>query len=362
MGYGYRRRYGRSGRSSTYGSGSLVRTVKYTTPGYAGVTTSASMSDADIIAWLSNYTGTDTFILDVKIRFQMYNELSVKQWQSVCDTIDRLQKALPANTMLPIYNLHTPVTLFLKRSTAFKIRDNHGLAFGVFSVRVLAINAATRGRYGIKYELLIEPDFDTPVNACRVCGKTLTDATSISTYIGPQCAKMYGGSSYKQYKIDPAKFRHDFKVECLSKMPSVINFTIYDSNINEGQSELYAAYVEYTNQTPMPVPANVNTQTVNMRQTVPTPNTPIQYNWNSTTNPMTKISDNVWILVDSSLAGTKHGTIIKIINTVSNNDKLFKVIADAGFGHVGAVLYEYDEITKIVNSRPGAMYICVTPS
>ena len=79
--------------------------------------------------------------------------------------------------------------------------------------------------------LTVVPDAEGTVDVCRVCGKSLVDHTSITTGVGPVCAKNLG--IHKAYKDDIKKFMSELKVEFDKVGPTEL--TLWSASIKGNQ-------------------------------------------------------------------------------------------------------------------------------
>lgn len=170
-----------------------------------------------MISLLINYSGD--FPPLVNMQAALSKGLTESQWAVVLKAM-KLKEAKDKKT---IYNLNsTPINFIpaldavLNKSVAYKhFRGKLKLSYAVYTVRIKEIVDATPSRGGNfwKLKMKVEPNVDGVVNVCRMCGKSLTDHTSIVTGVGPYCAKRLDPAVYQAYKKDTDKFMKLFKDE-----------------------------------------------------------------------------------------------------------------------------------------------------
>lgn len=241
----------------------------------------------DCMKWLANYSGQDLFISSLKSQFVQKGELTASQWK-LADK--NYRKSLP-KVQLPTLSLSTPEPIMVGRTVAFKeIRDKYKLQYGVFALKITAVNDAGVARNGNRWaEVDVVADADSPVNACRVCGKTLTDHASVVTGIGSVCAKKYFASSYNVYKKNPQQFMAPFKAE-VAKL-GTMKIKVWENQVKEHVQNFQLVVDRFLNQkhtatpvTPTPAPAAV-------KIAPPKPKIRRMFIWNPKSEP--------WVLTDS---------------------------------------------------------------
>jgi Family of unknown function (DUF6011) len=170
-----------------------------------------------LIQFLEKYDGDFQPMIDTKKRFMSqqgykYSGLSEKQWSMVRNTMQRASK--PKLETFTAIQFNPPIDITVNKGAAFNhFKKKLGMKYGIFTLRVHEVVEATPSRGGGYYKLKmkVSPNADGTVSACRVCGKALTDHTSITTGIGPTCAKKIG--AMKAYKSDVKKFMEEVKKE-----------------------------------------------------------------------------------------------------------------------------------------------------
>jgi len=164
--------------------------------------------------FLETYDGDFQPMRDTKSRFTSpkYLGLSEKQWYMVRNTMSRANK--PKLEVFKPIQFSQPIDITVNKKAAFDhYKKKLGMKYGIFTLRVHEIVEAISSRSGqyTKLKIRVSPNADGTVSACRVCGKALTDHTSIATGIGPTCAKHIG--AMKAYKSDVKLFMEEVKKE-----------------------------------------------------------------------------------------------------------------------------------------------------
>tara|TARA_R110000868_G_scaffold268036_4_gene527287 strand:+ start:579 stop:1586 length:1008 start_codon:yes stop_codon:yes gene_type:complete len=196
-----------------------------------------------LVHHLTNYGGTHPLMAEMRDKFKAQNGskqsgLSEKQWSIVRKNRKNLQIETPSAAFVPVMFLH-PCAITVNKGAAFShFKKKLGMKYGIFTLKVLAIDNIEKSRGGSFYKVTmrVKPDADGAVSACRVCGKALTDHTSIATGIGPTCAKKVG--AMKAYKSDVKKFMEEVKKE-FDKV-GVTVMTTWHTNIVDGLSPIMA--------------------------------------------------------------------------------------------------------------------------
>lgn len=196
-----------------------------------------------IIKHLENYDGDFQPMRDTKSRYTnpKYAGLSEKQWSMVRNSMNRANKP-KLEAFKPIL-FHSPIDITINKGAAFNhFKKKLGMKYGIFTLHVHQIVDVTPSRSGqfYKLKLSVSPNADGTVSACRVCGKALTDHTSIATGIGPTCAKHIG--AIKAYKSDVKLFMEEVKKE-FAKV-GVTEMEIWCSNIVENAQPILNAIEE----------------------------------------------------------------------------------------------------------------------
>lgn len=201
-----------------------------------------------LVQHLTNYGGTYSLMTEMRNKFNGQNGfkqsgLSEKQWDIIRKN---MQIETPSKPFIPVMFLH-PCDITINKGAAFShFKKKLGMKYGIFTLRVHNIKNIERSRGGSHYKITMDvsPNADGTVSACRVCGKSLTDHTSIATGIGPTCAKHIG--AIKAYKNDVKKFMEEVKKE-FAKI-GVTEMTIWHTNIVEGVSPIMTEIENHFNQ------------------------------------------------------------------------------------------------------------------
>lgn len=214
--------------------------AKYLSPSLIAGFCTAEEAD-QIVAHLRNYSGTYRLMTEMRDKYNGQNGfkqsgLSEKQWQIVRKN---MQIETPTQPFTPVLFNDKPVDILITKNAAFNhFKKKLGMDYGIFTLRVHSIEDFTRSRGGnfYKLKLRVSPNADGNVSACRVCGKALTDHTSITTGIGPTCVRKIGAT--KAYKTDVKAFMVELK-KVFDKV-GITEIEIWDSNILEGLQPILA--------------------------------------------------------------------------------------------------------------------------
>ena len=216
--------------------------------------------------WIETTQHTNPLLQSICDQLVKYGHLTEKQWQIA----QKEMNGKPASVILPEVTLNTPLPVFINRTAAFReIRDKYKLQYGVFAIKMTKVLKAGKARNGNTWaELEVIPDTDTPVSCCRICGKTLKDQRSITSGIGPDCAKRLG-AAYNSYKSSNLQqFIADFKKE-ISKV-GTMTIKLWGNQVKENIHNFDFAVTSYMNQPPTAV---ATTATVVPAPIVPAINT-----------------------------------------------------------------------------------------
>lgn len=207
---------------------------KFVSPDH--ITGFCSASEAqEMITYLKNYSGTYPLMLEMRDKFNgqkgyQFSGLSMKQWSIVRKS---MQIEAPPFQFTPVTFTH-PVDIVVNKGAAFQhFKNKLGMKYGIFTLRVHSIKSVEKSRSGNFYKITMDvsANADGAVSACRVCGKALTDHTSITTGVGPTCAKRIPGA-VKAYKRNVSKFMEEMKKE-FAKV-GITEMTTWHTNIVEG--------------------------------------------------------------------------------------------------------------------------------
>jgi hypothetical protein len=185
--------------------------------------------------FLTGYTGSFPFLLDLQKKYIQWNRLTPTQWAAVekCQITEERREAQKAATiasspMAPQAATRCNVPLILKRRGASILKKDHTLPLYPFTVTVIGVVART------SKATLVDLTLTTgSVTVCRCCGKDLTDVRSQVTGIGPVCAKRYH-IPYPKSTAAPeiAKFKLD--LENLAQSIGVVRSWIPNRTIKSG--------------------------------------------------------------------------------------------------------------------------------
>lgn len=187
-----------------------------------------------LINHLENYSGTYPLMIELRDKYNARkghnaSGLSEKQWSIVKKnkSIETPQQPFRP-TLFPF-----ALDIVINKSAAFShFKKKLGMKYGIFTLKVHSIENVVRSKSGNHYKLTmnVTPNTNGTVSVCRMCGKALTDHTSITTGIGPFCAKRLKAA--KAYKSDVKKFMEDVKIE-FDKI-GITQIEVWDSQIVEG--------------------------------------------------------------------------------------------------------------------------------
>lgn len=289
----------------------------------------AGLSNDDCLVWLQTYTGQDVFISSLKDQLINKGGLSSVQWKMA----DKNYRNSLPKVQLPTMDLKAPVPIMVNRTAAFKeIRDKYKLQYGVFALKITNIHNAGVARNGNRWaEIEVVADGDSPVNACRVCGKTLTDHASVVTGIGSVCAKKYFPASYALYKKNPQQFIAPFKAEVakLGKM----KIKVWQNQITQNVTHFVDAVELFMKQDPnTAAPVRVDamgTPTPVMPVAPPKPPTVNEIYWDANAEPWTITENGTYVWEMNSkmylsifknlefVGGTRY--ILRVTNILTQN-------------------------------------------
>lgn len=144
--------------------------------------------NADVIEWLKAYKGDFSFYLSVRSQYEKRGELSEKQVESIRKAIQRdTEKATSKPMIVKEFSIKAGQSLMLTKFWANKIGKEAGLNRAHFLVEVVDVIAETQKAYQLTIKMSSKR-----TSHCSVCGRTLTDAYSVTNGVGPICAKKYG--------------------------------------------------------------------------------------------------------------------------------------------------------------------------
>jgi hypothetical protein len=130
------------------------------------------------------YTGINTFVNDLKLKYTTYGRLTDNQITSGYESIQR-EKNNDNQKQVNIKLVGN--TIKLGRKIASGIKEKYDMKFHPILVDVTEVVSMSDRAFKLKAKLTKENG-----GICRCCGKTLTDEVSIITGIGPICSKFVG--------------------------------------------------------------------------------------------------------------------------------------------------------------------------
>ncbi len=196
--------------------GSYQPKPKYVRPDHIGNFVTKEVADK-MISFVSNYTGDFPPIVNMKAVID--KGLTQSQWSLVLKSVNYAEAKEKKDSFAGVFKsiaFLPPIDAVLNKSIAYKhFKGKLKLNYAVYTVRIKEILDAIPSRGGNywKVKLKVEPNTDGVVDVCRMCGKSLTDHTSIVTGVGPYCAKKLDPAVYDAYKKDTDKFMKMFKDE-----------------------------------------------------------------------------------------------------------------------------------------------------
>lgn len=142
----------------------------------------------EVFSWLENYQGNFDFLLSLKAQLLVKGYLSDKQLAAAERCMQReKQPKLEAVKAAPSFSIKAGQVLEVNKGFAKKIAKTNGSSKTFFNFEVLEVKAETAKAF------LIRTKASAKVTShCCVCGRTLTDPSSILSGIGPICADNAG--------------------------------------------------------------------------------------------------------------------------------------------------------------------------
>ena len=201
---------------------------------------------ASVKPWVETTKHTNPLLQSICDQLTKYGHLTEKQWQIA----QKEMNGKPVTQVLPPVTLNTPLPIFINRTAAFReIRDKYKLQYGVFALKMIKVLKAGKARNGNEWaEVEVIPDVDSPVSCCRICGKTLKDQRSITSGIGPDCAKKMG-AIYNSYKSNNLQvFMAGFKAQLITL--GTMSIKLWGNQIKENLPNFQFAVQSYMSQPP----------------------------------------------------------------------------------------------------------------
>lgn len=170
-----------------------------------------SVEMTDDMKKILNYEGENTFVKDIKDKFEKYGKLSDKQ---VSAAISQIEKEAYKDQCL---NMNIPVegdTIKLRRKIGQNLKQTYGLKFNPILLDITKVLGATPKSVKFAAKLTIKRG-----SVCTCCFKTLTDEFSMLTGMGKTCAS-HVGVPYITDKSQAKQFREEYlkRVEEIGEM------------------------------------------------------------------------------------------------------------------------------------------------
>lgn len=310
---------------------------KYATP--EGLALSNGNVDKEtavrMITFISSYTGTFQPMIDIRNTFSKKGELSESQWSLIQKSLRFEDNSNKRNAFINAFKpmiFIDSIDAVLNKTVAYNhFKKNLKLNYAVYTVKITEIVDAKPSRGGNfwKVKLKIVPNVDGVVNVCRMCGKSLTDHTSIVTGVGPYCAKRLDPAVYQAYKKDTDKFMKMFKDE-VSKIGETEVECWTNALDDRSSAFIISELTKLANQqTPLPVVTKSKPVTILFTNNI---------EYNSKVNrfyinrQMVK-SEYVQALY-SQFEKTGHDTTIVLVNPKTNGKMEFNLVDTSEEGHL----------------------------
>ena len=157
------------------------------------------------------YKGANTFVLDIKSKFEKYGTLTTNQINAANKTISKEEN--PTKKFDVNINI-VGETVLLKRKTGEGLKIKHGLKFNPMLIDVTEIVTISEKAVKLKGKLTKKMG-----GVCKCCARTLTDDFSKLTGYGKICANNMG-VQYIKDKSEVARFNEDMekKIEEIGEM------------------------------------------------------------------------------------------------------------------------------------------------
>ena len=152
---------------------------------------------------IANYDGPNKFVLDIQKKLLTYGTLSDLQISKANEQITK-EKTERSYLVFP-KGLPTPgETLKIGRSIGMKLKETYGLKFNPILIDISKVVAITDKAVKFSGKLTIKRG-----DVCTSCLKTLTDEFSMLTGMGKTCAKNVG-VPYITDRSQATKFREEY--------------------------------------------------------------------------------------------------------------------------------------------------------
>lgn len=147
-----------------------------------------NLQDQEVFSWIENYSGNFDFILSLKAQLLVKGYLSQNQIAAAERCMNReKQPKLQIVKAERKFSIKAGQVLEVNKSFAKKIAQKNGSSKTFFNFEVFEVKAETAKAF------LIRTKASAKVTShCCVCGRVLTDPSSILSGIGPICADNTG--------------------------------------------------------------------------------------------------------------------------------------------------------------------------
>ena len=175
-----------------------------------------NLQSQEVFEWLENYNGTFEFLISLKVQLTTKGYLSDKQISAAerCMQRDK-QPKLEVVKPKPTFSVKAGQVLEVRKGFAKKMAqlNNSPVAFHNFEVNEVKAETSKAILVRIKASSKV-------TSHCCVCGRTLTDPTSVISGIGPDCAEKsgipYGAVEMTKEAMEQIAMK---EVECESWIP-----------------------------------------------------------------------------------------------------------------------------------------------
>ncbi len=160
---------------------------------------------------ISEYTGNNTFVNELKVKLEKYGKLSEKQVAAAIRSIKSEKNK--ENT----HRLNIPTvgeTIKVGRSIGQKMKEQYGLKFNPILLDITKVLAVSPKAVKFAGKMTVKRG-----DVCVCCAKTLTDEFSMLTKMGKMCAK-HMGVEYITDASQAERFRNEYlkRVEEIGEM------------------------------------------------------------------------------------------------------------------------------------------------
>ena len=165
----------------------------------------------DHLKSIAKYEGNNTFVLEIKSKFEKYGTLTDAQ---VNAANKQITKEIEMSQRMDLNIDVIGETIIVGRNTGEKLKSQKGLNFNPMLLDITEVVTLTPKAIRFKGKLTTKN-----CGICKSCGRTLTDDFSRLTGYGKTCAK-HLGVSYIKDKSEVERFNQDVlaKVEEIGEM------------------------------------------------------------------------------------------------------------------------------------------------